>query len=113
MIVVSPYQLQLWKAVCNKHNLLHHISSPELTYALLYILFFIVSPPIDLIYINGTIQLCEPIYPHGIILTYQVVAKNNHSDTISGSLNTTALNISISMLCTEPGTYLVKVCSVV
>ena len=72
----------------------------------------LVPPPINLTYINDTMQLCKPIYPHGIILQYQIAAMSETSDIISASLNTSILNVSTSLLLTQPGSYLVKVCSV-
>ena len=58
---------------------------------------------------NETIYLCPPIYPHGIILYYNIVAINNETSAMSGSVNISTLNASVYMLCTEPGVYLVKV----
>lgn len=49
------------------------------------------------------------MYPHGIILQYQIVGTENFSNT-TYSMNTSTLNISTSMLLTEPGDYIVKVC---
>ena len=77
----------------------------------------IVPPPIELMINNGFIQLRDPIiYPHGVILFYQIVAMQNSSEpTILASLNTSMLNVSTSILLvnSEPGSYLVnfKVCN--
>lgn len=63
-------------------------------------------------YVNSTIQLTEPIYPHGNILHYQIAALENSTGATLGPLNTSALEIPISMLLTVSGTYLVKVCNI-
>ena len=61
--------------------------------------------------VNNTIQFIKPIYPHGTILHYQISAMENSSDIMTGRLNIykKALEISITMLPTGSGTYLVKV----
>lgn len=52
------------------------------------------------------------MYPHGIILDYEIVAVMESSGTITRSTFTRTLNVSTSTLLsndTQPGTYLVKV----
>ena len=85
----------------------------------MFISTYIVPPPIELMINNGFIQLREPIiYPHGIILYYEIVAMQNSSEpSILACLNTSTLNVSTSMLLDNlvTGTFLVnfKVCGVV
>ena len=98
-LIVAIYSLVNIMCICvASHNKMFH---------------YIVPPPINLTYINDTMQLCKPIYPHGIILQYQIIAAmSEYSDLISASLNTSILNISTSLLLTHPGAYLVKVCNI-
>ena len=79
-----------------------------------YIFPLIVPPPINLTHDDDAIHLIEPMYPHGNILQYEIVAVENSSGVMSNplSISNGTLEFPVSMMITGVGTYVVKVCNI-
>ena len=72
-----------------------------------------VPPPIELMIADRIIHIQKPIYSHGIIIQYEIIAIKNISNTaLLSILNISAVVLPFSQLFTETGTYSVKVCDV-